>query len=38
MSSILLGLATLSNLTGFASGTNFASTEAHLFDVLSSIL
>ncbi len=35
MSSILLGLAALSNLTGFASGTNFVSTEAHLFDVLS---
>ncbi len=34
MSSILLGLAALANLTGFASGANFETTEACLLDAL----
>lgn len=34
MSSILLGLVALANLTGFASGANFETTEACLLDAL----
>lgn len=34
MSSILLGLSALANLTGFASGANFETTEACIFDAL----
>jgi hypothetical protein len=37
MSSILLGLAALANLTGFTSGSNFETTEACLFDALAEI-
>lgn len=34
MNSILLGMAALANLTGFASSTNFETTEACLLDAL----
>lgn len=34
MNLILLGMAALANLTGFASGTNFETTETCLLDAL----